>query len=788
MSNSALPKSVPLRALVVEDYELDAKLLMRELKQGGLDVEWKRVDSEAAMRACLGSAPWDLIVSDFIIPGFGGLQALELYRELGLDIPFIVVSGAVDEDAAVECMRQGAHDYLMKDQLTRFCEAVRRELREAVTRREHREARAALAERERYFRSLLYGLHEDILVIDRDYRITDVNNSFVKTVGVSREEVAGRHCYEVTHGYSSPCDQNGERCPLRETMRTGEPGSYIHEHVHADGSSRQVHIRLSPVTDASGNVTHVVEAIRDVTDVLTARSAQAEAVARYQAYVEHSPAAVLAADERGQLVDVNPAACRLLGYTRRELLELSICGIHLALDCDGLSEDLHRLKKGGMRRQESAMRRADGTFVHVDLSVVALGDAGYLASCVDISESRRIRSELQQSQEILRAVLDSIPARVFWKDHDLNYLGCNTSFARDVGFSRPEDVVGKDDYAICLREQAELYRAFDRAVIESGEARLLYEERRTTFSGEAIHLTSKVPLRDSEGRSIGVLGTYLDISERKHAEEESERLRSQLVQSQKLEAIGTMASGVAHEINNPIMGIMNYAELIRDKSNGDETTSEYAGEIIFEGKRVATIVRNLLAFARQESAGRSAARMTDIVSGTLALIQAVMRHDQIALEIDVSEDLPRVLCRSQQIQQVLMNLLTNARDALNERFEGHHEDKIIRVSADLLKQDGSTPRVRLTIEDQGGGIAPDVRDQIFDPFYTTKGRDKGTGLGLSISHGIVVEHGGRLSMETELGQGTRFHIDLPVGDSAHSRVSGDEPLCDIGERIREGNG
>ncbi len=252
-----------------------------------------------------------------------------------------------------------------------------------------------------------------------------------------------------------------------------------------------------------------------------------------------------------------------------------------------------------------------------------------------------------------------------------------------------------------------------------------------------------------------------DITERRQAEEERQRMQAQLVHAQKLESIGTLASGVAHEINNPIMGIMNYAQLIRDRLGPDSPVSEYAIEIGRETERVATIVRNLLSFARQDKETHSPARLCDIVGATLSLIGSVARHDQIALKVDVPEDLPQIKCRSQQIQQVVMNLLTNARDALNEKYPGHDANKQILITSRRIERDGHQ-WIRTTVEDHGPGISEDVQRRMFEPFFTTKPRDKGTGLGLSISHGIVKDHGGQLSVESELGQWTRFHIDLPT--------------------------
>jgi PAS domain S-box-containing protein len=308
----------------------------------------------------------------------------------------------------------------------------------------------------------------------------------------------------------------------------------------------------------------------------------------------------------------------------------------------------------------------------------------------------------------------------------------------------------------------------------------LNDHRKGMFTPEAIAFFEEL------GASIGI------ALARHRAREEREQMRAQLVQAQKLESIGTLAGGVAHEINNPIMGIMGYAQLILDQLGPESPVSEYATEIGKETERVATIVRNLLDFARLERETQCIpARLYDIVASALSLILAVMRHDQIAMEVDVPADLPQITCRSQQIQQVVMNLLTNARDALNQRYPGHDADKLVHIRARRIEKlvnsdrlavagarlsaeearpntDHRTPNtrpwLRLTVEDHGAGIPEDVCTRIFDPFFTTKPHNKGTGLGLTISHSIVKDHGGELSVESEVGQWTRFHVDFPVGD------------------------
>ncbi|WP_181198449.1 protein kinase domain-containing protein [Enhygromyxa salina] len=257
-----------------------------------------------------------------------------------------------------------------------------------------------------------------------------------------------------------------------------------------------------------------------------------------------------------------------------------------------------------------------------------------------------------------------------------------------------------------------------------------------------------------------------DITERKIADAERHSLEAQLRQQQRLESVGTLASGVAHEINNPVQGILNYAELIADNVEQHELVHEFAGEITKESNRVARIVRNLLQFSRQEREARiEDIDIRELIETTLSLIRAVMRKDHIQITVEIPAGLPVVSCRVQQIQQIIMNLVTNARDALNERYCGYDERKVIEIRSEVVTKDPPDRRwLRLIVEDHGPGISPDVLPRIFDPFFTTKGRDQGTGLGLSVSHGIAHDHGGELSVETERGQWTRFRLDLPVAE------------------------
>jgi len=319
--------------------------------------------------------------------------------------------------------------------------------------------------------------------------------------------------------------------------------------------------------------------------------------------------------------------------------------------------------------------------------------------------------------------------------------------------------IGSDDF---IRKPAEPdeFMARINAVVDKAAAGTIERNLAEPEDTEVLRLYSERLVAKLEKRTMDL---EREMAERALAEQEKRALETHLHQTQKLEAIGTLASGVAHEINNPLTGIINYADLIASRVD-DPSLRDFAEGIQEEGGRIASIVRSLLSFARQDKDEHSTAYIPDIVDASMSLLGALMRKEQVTIEVEIEENLPTVRCRSQQIQQVLVNLLTNARDALNARYPEYDENKIVRIVAGPHTQ-GTDRYLRITVEDHGIGIAPESAASIFDPFYTTKPKEKGTGLGLSISYGIVREHAGTLSVDIETPGITKFHVDLPVDQS-----------------------
>ncbi len=370
-----------------------------------------------------------------------------------------------------------------------------------------------------------------------------------------------------------------------------------------------------------------------------------------------------------------------------------------------------------------------------------------------------------EDRRMLELVLDTIPVRVFWKDLDLNYLGCNRPFARDAGLDSPHQLVGKNDHDMGWAEQAELYRADDRRVIESGRAKLNYEEPQTTPAGDTIWLlTSKIPLRDAAGAIRGILGTYEDITARKEAERERAELEAQYRQAQKMESIGRLAGGLAHDFNNMLNVIIGYADLALQTLPPQDALSADLEAIRRAGLRSAELVQQLLAFARKQTIAPQIMDLNAAIESLLKMLERLIGED-IDLLWRPAPALDPVLMDPSQLDQVLVNLVVNARDAIAGVGKITIETGLVEFDAEYCRVHvGYLPGryVCLAVSDDGCGMDQAVQAQLFEPFFTTKPQGQGTGLGLATVYGIVKQNQGFLNVYSEPAKGSCFKIYLPL--------------------------
>ena len=400
-----------------------------------------------------------------------------------------------------------------------------------------------------------------------------------------------------------------------------------------------------------------------------------------------------------------------------------------------------------------------------------------------LAEKNQVLRQLHEHQTLQLSLLENIPLPVFAKDRAGRYLICNGSYKEFFGKS-DEEILGLDTFAVHPPDLAELYLDRDEELLRLGTTQR-YETKIRHHDGELRDgIVHKTLWRDGEGRVIGLVGTILDITERNRAEEEKKRLQAQLLQAQKMEAIGTLAGGIAHDFNNILGAILGYAEMVRDDSPPGSTAARDLDQILLAGSRAKDLVKQILAFSRQSEAERIPLQPAAIIKETIKLLRASLPTTiSIATKIDATT-LP-ILADPVQLHQLVMNLCTNAFHAMEERG-GVLTIALANVSAPEELAAKGAYGVQLTVADTGVGIAPEIREKIFNPYFTTKGLGKGTGMGLSIVHGIVSDYGGTIDCQSHPGEGTTFTIVLPAlsatTDILESLPSREEPLPG-GERI-----
>jgi PAS domain S-box-containing protein len=368
-----------------------------------------------------------------------------------------------------------------------------------------------------------------------------------------------------------------------------------------------------------------------------------------------------------------------------------------------------------------------------------------------ITERVSAERALRESEEKLAGILNSVPDIIIVVDQDLNIIWSNPVavkfFGSDPMGKKYDDIFNfrNSSYASCCVE-----KYFEDGRSEEHEIEVVGSY------GNHVDLwcNASVVARSEDGTPKSVMMIYRDITEQK-------LLQAETARAGQLASIGELAAGVAHEINNPINGIINCAQLLIDENNELSEQTEISMRINKAGRRIAMIVRNLLSFARDHEEEPALVHVKSVLSDSLDLTETQVRKDSIDLSVHIPDELPKIRVRSHKIQQVFLNIISNARYALNQKFPHAHEDKVLQIKGEEVLTN-NIKYVRVTFYDRGTGISADILDRICDPFFTSKPPGKGTGLGLSISHAIVKDHDGRLYFDSVEGQYCQIIIDLPV--------------------------
>lgn len=374
----------------------------------------------------------------------------------------------------------------------------------------------------------------------------------------------------------------------------------------------------------------------------------------------------------------------------------------------------------------------------------------------EISERRAAVDALQKSENKYRnlsqefhTLLNGIPDNLILLSPDLKILWANKA-AASVYRKDVSELKSQYCYSLCCNlispcDSCPTQRSFISGKEETAEISTVEDK---------IWDIRAFPIKEDSGKVKNVIELARDITEKVNLEAGATRTRH-------LASLGELAAGVAHEINNPINNIINYAQILIDEFSSESRDDEIARRIIKDGDRIATIVRSLLSFARIRKEEKCIMSLHEIFSDTMSLTSAQIRKDGIHLKVDIPSEPIKLPVHPQQIQQVFLNVISNARFALNQKYPGTHENKILEIKFDELTID-EQPYVRIVFLDNGSGISDNIIDKVVNPFFSTKPNRMGTGLGLSISHGIITEHGGKLLINSVKGEFTKVTINLPI--------------------------
>jgi PAS domain S-box-containing protein len=377
----------------------------------------------------------------------------------------------------------------------------------------------------------------------------------------------------------------------------------------------------------------------------------------------------------------------------------------------------------------------------------------------------------RDSEERFRILVNTIPDYIWLKDPDGVFLSCNRMFCSLLNLY-PEEIIGRTDYDFWPEPLADFFKEKDRRVMDTGQV-LNNEERVPGQDGEDIVWdTIKAPVFYADGKLMGVMGIARDITARVQTEAEKIKLREQLNQAQKLESVGRLAGGVAHDFNNMLSVIRGNADLAEGEAGLPSRVKEYILEITRAADRSADLTRQLLAFARKEEVSPRLIRLNNALDGMLKMLNRLIGED-IELEWLPGKGVWSVKMDPSQLDHILVNLCVNARDAIKTDGRIAIETRNIKIDEGFCDtHPGARPGefVMLAVRDNGEGIPKSVLPNIFDPFFTTKGRGKGTGLGLSTVYGVTRQAGGFITVYSEPGLGSVFHIYLPrVQDTDNNR-------------------
>jgi two-component system cell cycle sensor histidine kinase/response regulator CckA len=640
---------------------------------------------------------------------------------------------------------------------------------------ERKQTEAALKESEQRFRTIFEGAVDGILLADIETKKFRVGNKMIcRMLGYSLKEVKNLGVMDIHPKEALPfVMEQFDRLARGEITETSE--------LPVKRKDCSVfYAEISTVLLKLDAGTYLMGTFRDITERKQAEEALRESEERFRFAFENANTGVCLVDLEGNLIRVNSKMCEIFGYTREELERMTVNDIAHPEDIDKSPEFIQKTLQGEIDRGTFEKRyfhkKGHVVTCEVSSSLVrnAEGSPLYFISHIhDITERKKAEELLQKEREISLSILENAPYGVALIDKGGAYIYTNPEFTNITGYTLQDVPTGKDWFQKAFPDPKDRERMIE-----------VWKEDRS--KGNMINREFSINSKDGKINEIDIRSTFLrdgravivlhDITEKRRAEEEMKSLQEQLRQSQKMEAIGRLAGGIAHDFNNLLTIIKGYSQLSLIELSEDNPLKRNIEHIHTATDRAADLVRQLLAFSRRQILEMKVLDLNTTLANLHNMLRRLIGED-IELTTVLAEDLGRVKTDLGWIEQAIMNLVVNARDAMPSGGKLTIETR----NADLDEayvggHVGVKPGryVMLSVSDTGVGMTPEVRERLFEPFFSTKEKDKGTGLGLSTVYGIVKQSGGDIWVYSEPGKGSTFKIYLP-------RV--DEPLEQPREKV-----
>jgi len=592
----------------------------------------------------------------------------------------------------------------------------------------------------RQWAEIFDSISDFIVVHDEQFEVLRVNRSLAEFIGVRPAELIGLSMRALV----SLASDSPRPCPFCRVE--SESDEYLHpvlERTYLVSSSR-IHGAL----DEGLQTVHV---LKDITD-------RREAEQRYRELFDNVQEGVFFASPEGHFIEVNDALVRMLGYqTREEVLKLDLQGqVYVwAEQRDEITRQLRQ--KGAVRNFEVTLSRRDGTMIHALENAFVVKDGQgkimqYRGVFLDITEVKNFQAQLQRERDFTSKILNNTQTMIVVADTAGLISYANQRVYEGGGFDQNELVGNRLDRIISLSHKKAFSEAFDASLhgLQSDNLELMITRGNGTQGKFSVNLS---PMRDDRGEVSSVVVLMTDITD-------TSMIQAKLMHTEKMAAVGQLVSGVAHEVNNPLTAIMGFSDLLMENPEVPGSARKDLQVILEEAQRTKEIVQNLLSFARQRPPQRQPLQINNILRKTIALRSYDFANHGVQIVEKFDERLPELIGDSHQLQQVFLNILNNAYDAV----QSAGRPGLIEIET---IQDGGW--IEVLFSDNGEGIQHPER--IFDPFFTTKEVGQGTGLGLSICYGIVREHEGEIlcanNQETE---GATFSVRLPVRSRADLKL------------------